>query len=342
MVDGVTVPQRAVVSPELLGALRQNYALSWDGQPVDLGGSNNLNLLLPRRNGGHVARVYRPWTTSIRLRAIQHARSSLVAAGLPCPPTVATVDGDTRLNVDGSEVEVERHVAGHSMNIGDALLHGMRMLGQVHSVLREVRVDLAGVTAPHPNHVETDRAWAGTYAGTATIRADRPSADELAAVDAAEALADELADADLEVTATLPRQLVHGDFWDNNVLFRDDAIVAILDLDFMGERARIDDVALTLYYTNSTLGPGYGSSERRHVLAQLLNAYDDGLEHKLTAAERTAVPFALARTVLCFVGMLPSIESRQQRRTLVQEIHPDLQWSLDIVRTAQRWQSTFT
>ncbi len=109
----------------------------------------------------------------------------------------------------------------------------------------------------------------------------------------------------------------------------------------MGVRARTDDVALTLYYTNSTLGRGYESPERQQILAQLLNAYDEGLDTKLSAAERTAVPFSLARTVLCFVGMLPSIESREERRTLVQEIDPDLKWSLEIVRTAQRWQSAF-
>jgi len=340
MLHGVTV-SRGRISSRLLGALRRHYSLSWDDEPVDLGGSNNLNVHLPQRAGGHVARVYRAWTTSDRLRAIQHARSSLVAAGLPCPPTVATVDGDTRVNVDGREVEVEQYINGHGMDIRGGLVRGMRMLGKVHSVLGEVQVGPAGALAPHPNHIEADRARTATRAGTATIWADRPSMDELAAAAVAEALAGELADAELELAAWLPRQLVHGDFWDNNVLFCGDAIVGILDLDFMGVRARIDDVALTLYYTNSTLGRGYESPERQQVLAQLLNAYNEGLDTKLSAAERTAVPFALARTVLCFVGMLPSIESRGERRTLVQEIDPDLKWSLEIVRTAQRWQSAF-
>jgi Ser/Thr protein kinase RdoA (MazF antagonist) len=50
----------------------------------------------------------------------------------------------------------------------------------------------------------------------------------------------------------LPRQLAHGDFWDNNVLFRSGRVVSVTDFDFMGVRPRIDDLALTLYHTNST------------------------------------------------------------------------------------------
>lgn len=56
----------------------------------------------------------------------------------------------------------------------------------------------------------------------------------------------------------LPRQLVHGDFWDNNVRFRDLDIVAVLDLDFMEERPRIDDLALTLYYVTQRSVPTTG------------------------------------------------------------------------------------
>lgn len=227
MLHGVAV-SKGRISSRLLGALRRHYSLSWDDEPVDLGGSNNLNVHLPQRAGGHVARVYRAWTTSDRLRAIQHARSSLVAAGLPCPPTVATVDGDTRVNVDGREVEVEQYINGHGMDIRGGLVRGMRMLGKVHSVLGEIRVGPAGALAPHPNHIEADRARIATRAGTATIRADHPSMDELAAAAVAEALADELADAELELAAWLPRQLVHGDFWYNNVLFCGDAIVGSL------------------------------------------------------------------------------------------------------------------
>lgn len=64
----------------------------------------------------------------------------------------------------------------------------------------------------------------------------------LAAV--AEELAELVAETEAGLVPRLPRQLVHGDFWDNNVLFRRGRPVLLADFDFMGERARIDDLAL--------------------------------------------------------------------------------------------------
>ena len=90
-----------------------------------------------------------------------------------------------------------------------------------------------------------------TSRGTHRVRqwADSPGTLPLAV--AAEELA-RLIDHTERSLPSFPRQLVHGDYWDNNVLFRAGRIVLVADLDFMGERARIDDLALTLYYTNST------------------------------------------------------------------------------------------
>jgi homoserine kinase type II len=338
----VSLPERAPVTRELLHVLHTRYELPSDGDPVDLGGSNNLNLHLPGPGGGWVARVYCPWTSPARLRALQHVRSALVSAGLPFATTVAARDGRSSVSFEGRAVEVERYVGGERMTIGDLLRTGMGVLGRIHDVLAGVDVPSAARSAPFPNHVEASRALAWTRAGTARIRADGPATDDrLRAADLADELAAALAEAERPLHDHLPRQLVHGDFWDNNVLFQGDDIVLILDLDFMGERARIDDLALTLYYTNSTLGPGYGDPHRIAMLRSLVDRYDRGLTRKLSAAERAALPYALARTVLTFVGMLASIDDAAARHALVWEITPDLQWSLDLARAVDRWQAGF-
>jgi Ser/Thr protein kinase RdoA (MazF antagonist) len=337
----VNLPARPHVTPELLHVLRAQYGLQWDGEPVDLGGSNNLNLHLPSADGGWVARVYCPWTSPARLEAIQLVRSALVAAGLPFAETVAARTGQHWIAFGGRVVEVERYVAGDNMDTGAGLLHGVRVLGRIHDVLAGIDAPPAAGSAPFPNHVEANQALAWTRQGTATIRAGNPSADDLHAAHVADRLATELADAEVELADNLPRQLVHGDFWDNNVLFRDGEIVLLLDLDFMGERPRVDDLALTLYYANSTYGDGYNTPERVAMLGELVDSYDAGLAHKLTAAERAALPYAIARTVLCFVGMLALIQEPVTRDNLVREIGPDLQWSLELVRDVQRWRTAF-
>jgi homoserine kinase type II len=336
----VNLPARPQVTPDLLHVLRARYGLRWDGDPVDLGGSNNLNLHLPCTDGGWVARVYCPWTSPARLGAIQLVRSVLVAAGLPFAETVTASAGQRWIAFDGRVVEVERYVAGDNMDTGAGLLHGMRVLGQIHDVLAGIDAPSAARDAPFPNHVGSNRALAWTRQGTATIRAGNPSADDLHAAQVADSLATELADAELELAGNLPRQLVHGDFWDNNVLFRDGEIVLLLDLDFMGERPRIDDLALTLYYANSTYGDGYTTPERMAMLGVLVDGYNRGLANELTAAERAALPYAVARTVLCFVGMLPFTPEPAARHNLVREIAPDLRWSLDLVRD-ERWRTAF-
>lgn len=139
----------------------------------------------------------------------------------------------------------------------------------------------------------------------------------------------------------LPRQLVHGDFWDNNVRFRDLDIVAVLDLDFMEERPRIDDLALTLYYVNSTLGPDHGASERVAALSSLVRAYDSALERPMSSAERAALPFAIARTVLAFTRHLALRDDEDEQREVAMAWSADLDWSLEMVHDAGRWQQAF-
>jgi homoserine kinase type II len=140
----------------------------------------------------------------------------------------------------------------------------------------------------------------------------------------------------------LPRHLVHGDYWDNNVLFHDNQVVLVADLDFMGERARIDDLALTLYYTNSTFSDDPTSDERIRGLSTLVNAYNAGLDEPLTSAERAALPLALARTPLAFIAMIASVDSQAGARRLAAEMAHDISWALAIVRDLDQWRSAFS
>jgi Ser/Thr protein kinase RdoA (MazF antagonist) len=335
----MSVPPRPAMTRDLLELLRTRYGLDWVGNPVELPSSVNLNVLLSTPDGGHVARVYRSWTSPARLDAIQAARAALVAAGLPFARTVPTRDGANGVTLDGLCVEVECHMPGDNMEISRTLPLAMPVLARIHDVLRGVPGTAFGRVAPSPNHVDSDCASEWTTRGTDAIRAMHPTGAELRAADTADSLARELAESEGEIVDDLPRQLVHGDFWDNNVLFRGAEIVVILDLDFMGDRPRIDDLALTLYYTNSTLGPDYESVDRIDRLRALIDAYDDGLDQSLSSTERAALPLALARTVLCFVGMIASMHDDGARSALIRAIDADLEWSLAVVNHAHRWQS---
>jgi Ser/Thr protein kinase RdoA (MazF antagonist) len=74
-----------------------------------------------------------------------------------------------------------------------------------------------------------------------------------------------------------PGQLVHGDFWDGNVYVRAEKLVAVADLDFMGNRPRVDDLALTLYFTDEEMQLAHDADrpaeERIATLRPIVRAY---------------------------------------------------------------------
>jgi len=330
----VSLNHRAVVTPELLAIVRDSYGLPDISDPVDLGGSMNLNV----RFGRWVIRVYCPWVSPERVAAIQRVRGALVDAGFPFARTLQTRAGEDYLMWDRRVVEVEGYIPGQKMRADDQLVRGMAVLGRIHTTLQSLTVSPAGRTAPTANNIEPWRLLAATRLTTDLLRAD-PETVGLA--DRADELAGRLVDAERAVTPVLPRQIVHGDFWDNNVLFRDDDIVVILDLDFMGERARIDDVALTLYYTNSTFGGDYTSRERLAFLRRIVDAYDSGLASPLSTVERSALPLAIARTALGLLCHLPDIDEPTALQRFVEEMRDDIGWAADVVDNRHRWHRAF-
>jgi homoserine kinase type II len=337
---------RARPSPELIETLQRNYGMACGAEILDLGGSSSLNLLLTSAHGRFVARVYRPYVSAGRLEAIQMVRRTLAAHGLPCAPLVASRQGRPWVRLGGRLLEVEEYVDHNGqMNTFERLATGLPLLGRVHSVLREIDAGDGARTPLFANSIGAPEALPRTIRGVRRIRGWEPTAEERQIADAAEALARRVTSAERDLVPLLPRQLVHGDYWDNNVLFQDERIVLIADLEFMGERARIDDLALTLFYyacdVSSSAEPI--ADDVIASIRQPLDAYDSGLEYHLSVQERKALPLAMARQPLWSIGgWVAMLDDVERARAHAAATGPEVTMALGILDELDRWQAALT
>jgi len=207
---------------------------------------------------------------------------------------------------------------------------------------RASRVGQEGRRPQFANHLEPVDVTSAVRRGTARIRGWEPTPAERRLATVAEELAELITQAEAGLVAGLPRQLVHGDFWDNNVLFRRGRPVLLADFDFMGERARIDDLALTLHCARSDLKSEGGPAKERALLGRLVASYDAGLDLPLSAPERAALPLAMARQPLSSIGgWVARLDDRAAARHHAAGVGPELAAARQIMLELDRWQDTF-
>jgi len=237
-------------------------------------------------------------------------------------------------------VEVERFIPHDGrMNTLPRLALGLPVLGRIHALLADAAISPAGRGVEFANYIEPGQVLSGTRAGAQRIRGWHPTPAEWRMAGEAERLAELVTAGEAGLAAGLPRQLVHGDFWDDNVFFRGQSLVFVADFGFMAERARIDDLALTLYYADTQAGLA-GSKVRIAALRPLVHAYTSGLDHSLTGAERAALPWAIARQPLWGIGgWVAVLDDQDTAREHARATFPAIQRALQLVSDIGSWQA---
>jgi Ser/Thr protein kinase RdoA (MazF antagonist) len=203
---------------------------------------------------------------------------------------------------------------------------------------------MAGRVPTFANHVEASEALDRTFVGTRRIRSWDASTIELQLASDAEMLAKLVWPREQTFVDALPRGLAHGDFWDDNVLFRNGEVVFVTDFDFMGFRPRIDDLALTLFFTCMEFFELPVSDDQPGRLSTLVDAYDAGAkDHRLTRTEREALPFAIARQPLWSIGVwVASLDDETAARRHAATMPTEVQWALRLMSEAEKWQAAFS
>jgi homoserine kinase type II len=329
--------ERASFRPDLGLLLQQRYGLVVPGPVVDVGGSSNLNLLAVDGRGRVVVRVYRRYVTAGRLGALRLLRDRAAHYGIPVPPLVSASDGDPFVVWDGRLVEVERFIACDAwLDCWPRLLAGLPWLGRLHAALAAAAT--GSIAEPgYANAVDSSDLVVWTRRGTDRIRGWEPA--HAAFADEADALAEAIDRVEAPLRTAMYRQPVHGDFWDNNVGFRDGELAMVTDFDFAGTRPRVDDLALTLYFAQPALPHSRRTPES---LRTLVDAYNSGLAEPLSGTERAALPAALARQALWGVARwVAELDDEPTARVLVAELTHDIAWARRIMAALDRWQQAF-
>lgn len=274
---------------------------------------------------GFVVRLHPADTSAARLTAMQEARRAVRRAGIPAVPPLSTSDGRTFVALpDGQLAEVEEYVAWDGrMNTVARLQTGFALLARTHDALRTAALPDAAATALRANHIAATDAAAATHRGADRIRSwGDPALSAYA--DAVTAHIDAVSAAEAPLLADLPTQIVHGDFWDDNVLFRGAEPAVLLDFDFMAKRPRIDDLALTAFFYLLEPGKGLPGVAERRQLRRFVDAYDAAASTPLSPVERSALPLAIARQPAWSVGRwvvdLPEVDAIDHARSVVAEL----------------------
>ena len=334
---------RAEPTQDLFYTLYNHYGINVSGKFVDLGGSSNLNLLVYHAGKSYVIRVYRPYVTENRLADIQRVRYELSNHGINCSKSISTFDGQPWVNFGNRLLEVEHYVESNAkMDTWEHIQSGLSILAKIHQILEGLNVSTEAKFPIFANYIESDKVIDKTRRGIERMRAWNLSQAEQKLTDKAERLADFVYWAEKDLTSYIPKQLVHGDFWDNNVFFQDGNLVLVADFDFMGERARIDDLALTLYFTCLKFAEYPLSNNYIRMLSDLVDAYDSGLDNPLTSLERAALPLAIVRQPLWSIGgWVALLDDDRTARNHALSSECKIEWALQLVNDIDRWKMAF-
>ena len=332
---------RRGLRPTLTADVASAIAATWDcdmTSAVELGGSTGLNLLAVMADRRVVVRVHRAHVTAARVEALQLARRAVAEEGVPTGRPIIGRDGERCVTVGTCVIEVEEFVASdNKMDSLDRIRRAMPTFARVHDALRSAALPEAAADDKFVNYVSARETTARTIVGAQRIRALHPDLNSVAT--AAERLADDIEAATGTTLDALPLQWCHGDYWDDNVLFRGDDIVLVADFGFMGLRPRVDDLALTLYFTLWELVAA-AHSDPVGAVVDLVAAYDTGTLRPLGFTEREALPLALARQPLWSIGVWAA--ELDDADTVAANLHGHdraLTIGLEVVGALDHWKS---
>jgi Ser/Thr protein kinase RdoA (MazF antagonist) len=329
-----------LTAEQLVEEVSDRYGLGRPVRWLALSGGYTTNLRLDLADGRSlVVRVHDRDTTAGRLSAVHAARHAAAAAGVPVIVPIPALDGREHVRLtDGLLAEVEPHVTHDDrMNRMPLLARGFGVLGRLHDVLRTADLPAEAAVAVRANHRSAVESVPASRRGRARV-AGWGDTQLTAFADRAVRHLEAVAAAEEPLQAAQRSQVVHGDFWDNNVLIEHGQVVAVIDFEFMAARQRIDDLALPAYFFLLEPPLSLPSADDRRAIAAMVDAYDRATGLPLSPAERAALPLAIARQPAWSIGRHVLELDDEHAREHAREAMAELPVAEAVMADLPRWQ----
>jgi Ser/Thr protein kinase RdoA (MazF antagonist) len=247
-------------------------------EPVDLGGSDSLNLLLDEQR--IVLRVNKPWVSRRRILADQELRRYLAARGLGVAAPVVR-RGEEVFRCGVSWAQLEEYVPDLTPTTGIALFEAIGELHRATSALTQPRPRPLITTCVSP---QTLRRWLDR--NRAAGKLDTADEEELI----------RMLRRQWVPAGRLPTHLIHNDAHHDNIR-QVVGTPCYLDLGGAARGPRIHDLAYALAFA---LFEHQGTADTFpwQEVPQLLKAYESGVGSPITDEERAALaPYTAAVSI---------------------------------------------
>ena len=266
------------VTPDQLKTWLKQYSL---GALADLqgiaSGIENTNYFVTTTHGRYVLTLFEKLQRA-QLPYFINLMAHLARHGIPCPSPVASLDNHFLHELNGKPACVVSCLDGKSLI--DATPQHCAQVG-------EMLADIHQAGKSYPDTMENSRGRQWWKATAPQVMPHLPESD-------ATLLKEELRHQALHRLEDLPRGVIHGDLFRDNVLFKDETLSGVIDFYYACHDVWLYDVAITV---NDWCVSAPGELDEERMLA-LLKAYH--ATRPLTPIERGAWPVMLRAAALRF------------------------------------------
>lgn len=278
---------------ELLAeVIRHHYDVGEVGSPQwleDAHQRRHRKLVVHTAAGKFLVKTYKNDAIGLDALRFQHRLSDhLLENGVPVARIERTRDGKGIVEMETWALELQQFVEGEPMQVNSATLAASaKALGRFHQVCRDF---------PRPprdtqmwRFSEVPRTAFSKLFELAQKEGDAQRATQWCN-DIALFLHDAAKELSREMRNKFETGLIHGDWHGGNLLFQEDELVAVVDLEFAGDGCYLEDMA----YAISNLCIRTSNSPER--LRTRFNILSDNysLSRSLSFYEQVALPYAVA------------------------------------------------